>query len=128
MAEPADRRPNLSDVHISDTEDSHSNTTLPLGIQTTEPKPPLNGDQLLKMLSTMQIQMENQHTEMIRLREVNAREKEVATCVQTRLLKQIGTQRKSQSTPTAGRNERALPSPPVHENPPTPLGARDATD
>ena len=46
-AEPANRRPNLFDVHISDTEDSHSNTALPLGIQIVESEPPLNCDQLL---------------------------------------------------------------------------------
>ena len=41
-AEPADRRPNLFEVHISDTEDSHSNTALSLGMQTAEPEPPPN--------------------------------------------------------------------------------------
>ena len=54
--------------------------------------------------------MKNQQTEIIWLREVAAREKEAATRVQTRLLKSIETQWKSQSTPTAGRNERAPPS------------------
>ena len=40
---------------------------------------------------------------MIRLREVAAREKEAATRVQTRLLKQIGAQRGSRSSPIAGK-------------------------
>jgi len=81
-----DRRPTLSDVHIFDAEDSHPNTMSPLRMQTIKPEPPLNGDQLLQMLSSIQKQMENQQTEMICLREVAAREKVVATRVQTWLL------------------------------------------
>jgi len=50
VAEPTDRRPNLSDVHISDTEDFHPNTASPLKMQTIEPKPLPNGDQFLQML------------------------------------------------------------------------------
>jgi len=44
---------------------------------------------------------------MIHLSEVASREKEAITHVQTRLLKQIGVQRESRSSPTAGRNQRA---------------------
>ena len=55
--EPADHRPNLSDVHISDTKDSHPNTVLPLGMQISELVPPLNGDQFLQILSSMRKQM-----------------------------------------------------------------------
>ena len=44
------------------------------------------------MLFSMRKQMENQQAEMIRLDEVAAREKEAATRVQTRLLKQIRVQ------------------------------------
>ena len=43
--EPADCRPNLSYVHISDAEDSHPNIALPLEMQTIEPEPSLNSDQ-----------------------------------------------------------------------------------
>ena len=59
-AELVDRRPNLADVHISDAENSHSNTASSLGMQTAEPQSPLDSDQLLQMLSTMRKQMENQ--------------------------------------------------------------------
>jgi len=31
-AEPVNHRPNLSDIHISDAEDSYSKTALPLGM------------------------------------------------------------------------------------------------
>ena len=37
-SEHADRRPNLPDVHISDAEDSHSNTILPLRVQDVKPE------------------------------------------------------------------------------------------
>ena len=37
--EPEDRRPNLSDVNISDAEDSHSNIASPQGMQGAEPGP-----------------------------------------------------------------------------------------
>ena len=90
-----DRRPTLSDVHIFDAEDSHPNTMSPLRMQTIKPEPPLNGDQLLQMLYSMQKQIENQQREMIYLREVIAREKEIATYVQTWLLKQIEAQQGS---------------------------------
>ena len=103
-AEPTDRRPTLSDSHISHAEDSHPNTTSPFKMQPSEPEPLLNGDQLFQMLSSMQKQMENQQTKMIRSRDVVAREKEAATCVQIRLLKQIRVQRGSRSSPTARRN------------------------
>jgi len=53
-AEPKDRHPTLSDIHISDTEDSHPNTASPLTMQTAEPEPLLNGNQLLQMLSSKQ--------------------------------------------------------------------------
>ena len=52
-AEPTDRRPTLSEVYISDAEDSHPSTTLPHRKQTAEPKPPLNGGRLLQVLSSM---------------------------------------------------------------------------
>jgi len=83
-----DHRPTLSNVHISDAEDSYPNTTSPLRMQTTEPKPLLNGDQLLQMLSFMRKQMENQQTEIICLCEVTVYQKETTTCVQIWLLKQ----------------------------------------
>ena len=103
-----DSWPTLSDVHISDAKDSHPNTASAPRMQTTEPEPPFNGDQLLQMLSSTQNQMENQQTKMIRLRELAAREIEAATYVQTRLLKHIRAQRGSRSSPTAGRNVWAL--------------------
>ena len=78
-AKPMDCRPTLSDIHISDTEDYHPNTALPLKMQTAESEPPLNGDQLLQMLSSMRKQMENQQTDVIRLREVATLGKEAAT-------------------------------------------------
>ena len=59
----------------------------------------------------MQKQMEDQQIEMIQFREAIAREKEAAPHVQTLLLKQIETQRKSQSFLTAEGNVRTLPSP-----------------
>ena len=49
--DPEDRRPNLSDIHISNAEDSHSNVASPRGMQVAEPKPQLNSEQLLQMLS-----------------------------------------------------------------------------
>ena len=64
------------------------------------------------MLSTLWKQMEDQQTEMIRLRVAAAREKDAATRVQTRLLKQIGTVRKSQFSPTTEGNARTPLSPP----------------
>ena len=127
-AEPTDCRPTLADVHISDAEDSHPNTASPLKMQTAEPEPPLNDDQLLQKLSSMQEQMKNQQTEMIRLCEVTVREKETATCVQTQLFKQIRAQRGSRSSPTAGRNPRAPLRQRAHRNPLTPLEARGASD
>jgi len=73
--EPADGRPNLFDVYIPDAEDSHSNTVPPCGMQAAEPDPQPDSEQLLQMLFTPWKQMEDQQTEMIRLREVAAREK-----------------------------------------------------
>ena len=52
-AEPTNRRPTLSDVYISYAKDSHPTAVSPLRGQTTEPAPPLNGDQLLQILSSM---------------------------------------------------------------------------
>ena len=49
--------------------------------QTAEFVPLSNEDQLLQMLFSMRNQLENQRTEMIRLREVATREKEAATRV-----------------------------------------------
>ena len=60
VAESTNHQPTLSDIHISDAEDSHPTAVLPLKRQTSEPKPPLNSDQLLQMLSFVQKQMENQ--------------------------------------------------------------------
>ena len=102
-AEPTDRWPNSSDIHIPDAEDSYPNTTSPLRMQSAEPEPPLNSDQLLQILFSIWKQMENQQTEMIWLREVAAREKEAATRVLTRLLKHIGAQQGSRSSPNAGK-------------------------
>ena len=58
--EPTNHRPTLLDIHISDAKDFHPNTVLPLMKQTTKLEPSLNGDQLLKILSFMRKQMENQ--------------------------------------------------------------------
>ena len=55
-----------------------------------------NGKQLLQMLSTTRKKMEDQQTEMTRLCEATAREKEAVTRVRTLLLKQFGTWQKSQ--------------------------------
>ena len=49
---------------------------------------------------------------MIRLRETGAREKDAATRLQMRLLKQVRTLRKSQSSPAMERNARTPQSPP----------------
>jgi len=43
-AEPMNQRPILSDIHVSDAEDSHPNVASSLRKQTAEPEPPLNGD------------------------------------------------------------------------------------
>ena len=59
VAEPMNRRPTLSDDHISNAKDSHPTAMSPLKRQTAEPEPPLNGNQLLQMLSSMQKQLEN---------------------------------------------------------------------
>ena len=67
--EPADRLHNLSNVYISDAEDSHSNSASSRGMQAAEPKPQLNDEQLLQMLFTMWKQIEDQQTKMIRHRE-----------------------------------------------------------
>jgi len=71
----ADRRPNLSDIHIIDAEDSHSNLASPRGMQAAEPEPQHTSKQLLQMFFTLRKQMEDQQTKMIRLREAAAREK-----------------------------------------------------
>ena len=125
-AEPTNRRPILSDVHISDAEDFHPTAVSPLRRQTVEIASLLNGDQLLQMLFSMREQLENQHTEMIRLCEVAAHEKEAATRVHTRLLKQIGVQRGSRLSPTTGRNPRAPLRQRAHRNLLTPLEVRGA--
>jgi len=54
-----DSPPTLSDVNISNAEDSHPNIASPLRMQSAEPELLLNDDQLLQMLSSMQKQMEN---------------------------------------------------------------------
>jgi len=111
VPEPANRCPNLFDVHIFNVDDSHSNSASPREMEAAEPEPQPNGEQVLQMTSIMRMQMKDQQIEMIRLREAAAREKEAATRVQTRLLKQIGTRWKSQSSLTAEENARTLPSP-----------------
>ena len=50
-------------------------------MQAIEPEPQHTSEQLLQMLSTLRKPMEDQQTEMIRLREAMAREKDVATRV-----------------------------------------------
>ena len=124
--EPTDHRPNLSDVHISDVKYSHSNFASPRGMQAAELEPQPNNEQLLHMLSTMRKQMKYQQIDMIQLREEAAREKEAATRIHTRLLKQIGTLRKSQSFPTAEGNVRTHRYHCVPENLRTPPEARGA--
>jgi len=52
-------------------------------MQAAEPKPRPDGEQLLHMLFTLWKQMEDNQTEMIRLCEAAAREKDAATRVQT---------------------------------------------
>ena len=96
--------PTLSDVHILDVEDFHPTAVSSLRRQTSEPAPPVYEDQLFQILSSMRKQLENQCTKMIRLREAAAHEKKATTCVHTCLLKQIGVQWGSRSSPTAGRN------------------------
>ena len=49
--EPTDHRPNLSNVHISDIDDSHSNTAPPRGMQAAKLEPHPNSEKLLQMLS-----------------------------------------------------------------------------
>ena len=66
----------LSDIHICDAKDSHSNLALPWRMQVTEPKYQLNSEQLLSMLSTLRKRMEDQQTEMIWLHELTDHEKE----------------------------------------------------
>ena len=97
-AELMDRQPTLSDVHISDAEDSHPNTASSLRMQTAKLEHPLNGFPPCGSRWPM---------EMILLCEVAVRKKEAATRVQTRLLKQIGTQPRSRSSSTARRNTQA---------------------
>ena len=53
------------------------------------------------MLSSLQKQMEDQQAEMIRLREMAALEKDATARIQTRLLKQVDTLQKLQSSRTA---------------------------
>ena len=45
--EPADCQPNLSNIHIFDAKDFHSNTISLLQMQDAEHEPPLNSEQLL---------------------------------------------------------------------------------
>jgi len=90
-AEPTNCQPTLSDIRRpylrrGGLPSYHRVTTQG---QTAEFVPLSNEDQLLQMLFSMRNQLENQRTEMIRLREVATCEKEVATRVQTCFLKQI---------------------------------------
>ena len=55
-AEPTNHRPTISDIHISDAEDSHPTVMSPLRRQTVKPAPPANEYELLQMLSSMQKQ------------------------------------------------------------------------
>ena len=107
----ADRQPNPSNIHNSSAEDSHSNFASPRQTQVAEPEPQYNSEQLLQMLSNMQKQMEDQQMKMIWLRETTALEKEAATRIQTQLLKQVGTLRKSQSSRSVEGRTRASLSP-----------------
>jgi len=50
-------------------------------MQATEPKPQLNGEQLIQMIFTVWKQTERQLTEMIQLCEAAALEKEATACV-----------------------------------------------
>jgi len=113
VPDSADCQANLSDIHISDARDSHSNTAPAYGMQVAEPEPQPNNKQLLQMLSTLRKQMEDQQTEMIRLHEAAAHKKDATTCVQIWLLKQIGTLWKSQSSPSTEENEQTPQSPPL---------------
>ena len=61
--EHADRQPDPSDVHISNAdhisnaEESHSNSASPRGRHAVEPEPQVNSEQLLQMLSTLRNMM-----------------------------------------------------------------------
>ena len=55
-AEPTNRRPTLSDVLISDAEDSHPTVVSPLRRQSAKPALSPNEYELLQMLSSMQKQ------------------------------------------------------------------------
>ena len=99
-AEPADRQTNLSDVYIHDDEDSHSSFATPQRVL-AEPEAYHTSEQLHHMLSNLKKQMEDQQAEMIRLCKTAALEKDAAARIQTRLLKQVNTLRKSQSSDTA---------------------------
>jgi len=65
--------------------------------------------------------MEDQQVEMIRLRETGALVKDKPTHVQTRLLKQVDTLRKSQSSPTAEERARLPRHHSMTGNPRNPL-------
>ena len=62
------------------------------------------------MLFSLQMQMEDQQAEMVRLRETTALEKDAAARIQTRLIKQVDTLRKSQSNRTAEERAHTLSS------------------
>ena len=66
------------------------------------------------MLSNLQKQIEDQQMEMIRLCETTALEKDATTRIQTRLLKQVDTLRKSQSSRSVEERAR-VPSSPQHD-------------
>jgi len=102
-----DHRPTLSDVHVSDVEDSHPNTVSPLRKQSAKPEPLLSSDQLLQMLSSMWKQMENQQMEMIRLCEVAAVKRRQQPVSRHGFSNRSKHNRGSRSSPTTERNPRA---------------------
>ena len=57
-SKPANHHPNLSDVHITDAEDSQSSYTLPQRAHTAVLEPRHTNEQLLQMLSSLQKHME----------------------------------------------------------------------
>ena len=64
VAKPASRHPNLSDIHITDAEDSQSSSVSSQRVLTVVPEPRYTNEQLLQMLSSLQKQLEEQKMEM----------------------------------------------------------------
>ena len=69
VPKPANRRPNLSDIHIPMPEILTQTLHHHVGCKQLNLNPRPDGEQLLQMLSTLQKQMEDQQIELTRLRE-----------------------------------------------------------